>query len=141
MPALEYGSYYWCVLLAGDNEAQPDSIHLHADEMSIEGGSLIFKSSGRRPAGTDPNAEASNSKGSDSGNGDLKEKSKEGSDSKNMIYVAFAPGSWKMVYAAKLQDGSPASIEHWGKAPAGGLEADRAPRDAGAVGYAAETRI
>ncbi len=30
-----------------------------------------------------------------------------------MTYVAFAPGTWITVYAAKLQDGLPAAVEHW----------------------------
>ncbi len=37
------------------------SIYLHADEISIDGGSLIFKSAGRRPAGTEPNAKEADS--------------------------------------------------------------------------------
>ena len=110
MAAIEYGSYYWCVLLNGERPASfGDSIHLHADEISVEDGSLIFKSAGRRPAGTDPKQVASNPR---SNNGEDQEKKGQGKD-EAMIYVAFAPGSWKMVYAAKLQDGSPASVEHW----------------------------
>jgi hypothetical protein len=50
-----------------------------------------------------------------------------------MIYIAFAPGSWKMVYAAKLQDGSPASVEHWNKGQAEGSQPRAA--NAGARGY------
>jgi hypothetical protein len=106
MPAIEYGSYYWCVVLAGE-ERGGESIHLHADSLSIEGGSLVFKSIGRRPAGTDP-------KNGDASSGERSEgKPKDASDNKEMVYIAFAAGSWKMVYAAKLQDGSPASVEHW----------------------------
>jgi hypothetical protein len=130
MPAIEYGSYYWCVLLDGEN-GSPDGafIYLHADEVSIDGGSLIFKSAGRRPAGTEPNA-----KEADSPSGNGTEKSKENSGNKNMIYMAFAPGSWKMFYAAKLQDGSPASVEHWSN-PQSGSPAPRPPADRGASGY------
>ena len=53
MSAIEYGSYYWCVLLNGkDNDKLGDSIHLHADDMAVDGsGNLIFKSAGRRPGG------------------------------------------------------------------------------------------
>ena len=57
MSAIEYGSYYWCVLLNrerdGEHGQSGDSIYLHADEMSIEGGTLTFKSAGRRPAGSE----------------------------------------------------------------------------------------
>ncbi len=50
MAAIEYGSYYWCVMLDGENSGERgDSIHLDADEISIERGTLIFKSAGRRP--------------------------------------------------------------------------------------------
>ena len=107
MAAIEYGSYYWCVMLGSQNgEARDESVHIHADTLSIESGALVFKSVGRRPAGTDPKNPPS-----DSGNGDRKPK--EVSGNKDMIYIAFAPGTWKTVYAAKLQDGSPASVEHW----------------------------
>jgi hypothetical protein len=135
MSAIEYGSYYWCVVLSGkDAEQLGESIHLHADEMSVDGtGSLIFKSAGRRPAGTEPNQDEAKDK--DGERSDAKGKDK--SDSKDMIYVAFAAGSWKMVYAAKLQDGSPASVEHW-KTPAGQDTLPPVlPTDAGAVGYPA----
>ena len=56
MAAIEYGSYYWCVILHGKEPKLPgDSIHLHADEISIDpAGSLIFTSAGRRPAGAEP---------------------------------------------------------------------------------------
>jgi hypothetical protein len=131
MPAIEYGSYYWCVLLNGGSEGQAhDSIHLHADDITIDDGSLIFKSTGRRPAGTGPN-----NSGSDSGGGNDNEKGKDGSRKKDMIYIAFAPGSWKMVYAAKLQDGSPASVEHWNKAQAEQPQSNSVPANAGASGY------
>ncbi len=52
-----------------------------------------------------------------------------------MIYIAFAPGSWKMVYAAKLQDGSPASVEHWNKGQAASAQLVAPPANAGATGY------
>jgi hypothetical protein len=132
MSAIEYGSYYWCVLLAGDQEKPGDSIYLHADEVTIDGGSLVFKSMGRRPAGTDPKSGGSDP-GSDKGN----EKAKDGPN-KNMIYMAFAPGAWKMVYAAKLQDGSPASLEHWNKVEAGHQQPNGAPANAGASGYVSQ---
>src|ERR1700690_578183 len=107
MSAIEYGSYYWCVMLTGGSDGRTgDLIYLHADGVSIDTGSLIFKSSGRRSAGVDPK-----SADAVSGDGGTNEKS-QGSSAKNeMIYIAFGPGSWKMVYAAKLQDGSPASVE------------------------------
>jgi hypothetical protein len=56
MSAIEYGSYYWCVILADREPGQPqETIHLHADEMSIDGsGTLTFRSAGRRPARRTP---------------------------------------------------------------------------------------
>ena len=91
MSAIEYGSYYWCVLLNNERNGEhgqqaEESIYLHADEMSIEGGTLTFKSAGRRAAGTDPK-----SRNDSGGNGEGKPK--ESSENKEMIYIAFAPGS------------------------------------------------
>jgi len=130
MAAIEYGSYYWCVLLNGDGKGQAgESIHLHADEVSLDGGNLVFKSAGRRPAGTEPKANGADS-GGDSGN----EKKNENNADKTMIYMAFAAGSWKLFYAAKLQDGSPASVEHWNKAEAERPEPDSVPANAGVSG-------
>jgi hypothetical protein len=140
MAAIEYGSYYWCVVLNENNGAGPEYVHLHSDEIAIEAnGSLTFRSAGRRTAGSQPNKkdEKQEDKGSkDSGkSGDKDEKSEKGDkasgeakDGKQsqMIYVSFAPGSWRAVYAAKLQDGSPASIEHW--------NATRGNSDAAATG-------
>ena len=127
MPAIEYGSFYWCVVLNGKNGEETEYVHLHSDEIAIEAnGALTFRSAGRRPAGTEPKKaeekqedkkhEASSSNG-DKG-GTPEKGAKDGGAGKeeapgNMIYVSFAPGSWKAVYAAKLQDGSPVSIEHW----------------------------
>jgi hypothetical protein len=111
MAAIEYGSYYWCIVL---KEKAPGSlaetIHLHADEVAVDPtGALTFLSKGRRPAGTEPEQEHEPNGHSPA---------TAGSDHKNpqpgsMVYFALAPGSWKLVYAAKLQDGSPASVEHW----------------------------
>jgi hypothetical protein len=132
MSAIEYGSYYWCVLLNSERDGEhgqqtEESIYLHADEISIDAGTLTFKSTGRRPAGTDPKSRPDSSR--DGGEG----KSKDSSENKEMIYIAFAPGSWKMVYAAKLQDGSPASVEHWNKGQAERSQPGAA--NAGARGY------
>jgi len=56
MAAIEYGSYYWCVVLNGRELNVPgESNHLHADELAMDPtGALIFKSAGRRPAGSQP---------------------------------------------------------------------------------------
>jgi len=53
MAAIEYGSYYWCVILNGKEQNVPgESVFLHADELAIDPtAALIFKSAGRRPAG------------------------------------------------------------------------------------------
>jgi hypothetical protein len=120
MAAIEYGSYYWCVVLAAKDNEQPESVHLHADDMSIDdAGALVFHSAGRRPAGTEPLQQDSDSHGDTSSPQD-REKTAErdgqrnGNKGKqNMVYMAFAPGTWRIVYAAKLQDGAPASVEHW----------------------------
>jgi hypothetical protein len=134
MSAIEYGSYYWCVVLNRERNGEQgqqteESIYLHADEISIDAGTLTFKSTGRRPAGTDPKNRTDSSR--DDGEG----KSKDSSENKEMIYIAFAPGSWKMVYAAKLQDGSPASVEHWNKGQAERPQVGSVPANAGAAGY------
>ena len=70
----------------------------------------------------------------------MNEKHDEGAKNENketnkMIYLAFAPGTWKVVYAAKLQDGSPASVEHW-NAPGGNGELPKeVPPNSGAAGF------
>jgi hypothetical protein len=125
MAAIEYGSYYWCVVL---NEKEPgspaESIHLHADEIAVDPtGALTFMSKGRRPAGTEPGQEEQ--KNGEKPGADSK-KEEKGGEHAGMIYFALAPGSWKLVYAAKLQDGSPASVEHWNAAN-GNNEASFAP--------------
>lgn len=133
MAAIEYGSYYWCVILNGkDANTSGESAYLHADEISIDPiGTLTFKSVGRRPAGTEPQQQ-------DEKQGDAAP-NKEEQDTQNkkpnaMIYMAFAPGTWRIVYAAKLQDGFPASVEHWNTPEGTGLSA-LVPPNSGAVGY------
>lgn len=131
MSAIEYGSYYWCVVLREkDSEKAGSSIHLHADHMSVDGsGNLIFKSSGRRPAGTDPKIPQN---GAGDGNPNEKvEKSPKGGENE-MIYFAVASNAWKLAYAAKLQDGSPASVEHWTDAEGRDSQPPSIPVDAGA---------
>lgn len=115
MSAIEYGSYYWCVVLREkDSEKDGGSIHLHADHMSVDGsGNLIFKSAGRRPAGTDPKKQQNGA--SDGNTGEKVEKSENGGNNE-MIYFAVSSSAWKLAYAAKLLDGTPASVEHWADA-------------------------
>jgi hypothetical protein len=117
MAAIEYGSYYWCVILARTGADGSESVHLHADSMEIdENGTLLFRSAGRRPAGSEP-AQAEKS-GDDKeqkakqGGADEK-KGEEKPESGKMIYMAFAAGTWSVAYAAKLADGSAAAVEHW----------------------------
>jgi hypothetical protein len=112
MSAIEYGSYYWCVVLREkDSEKDGGSIYLHADHMSVDGsGNLIFKSAGRRPAGTDPKKQQN---GTSEGNPTEKVEKGENGGNNEMIYFAVASSAWKLAYAAKLQDGTPASVEHW----------------------------
>lgn len=112
MSAIEYGSYYWCVVLSDKNSGAPaETIHLHADQVIIDPtGALNFLSKGRRPAGSEPTTAQAKPNGSSPEDGNRDEKAlTEGS----MIYFSLAPGTWKFVYAAKFQDGSPASVEHW----------------------------
>jgi len=126
MSAIEYGSYYWGVVLHGSGpQGIGQMVHLHADQMKVDSnGALIFLSAGRRPAGSNPNAqEQQNGKDGDKKSSDEKSgksqkdekehKKDEGSGNNDMIYFAFGPGTWKAVYAAKLTDGLPASVEHW----------------------------
>jgi hypothetical protein len=140
MAAIEYGSYYWCVVLNGkDAEAPGESVHLHADDLSIDPtGSLTFRSAGRRPAGAEPNQHNGQQDGKDSDKDSKDDKGKRDDDQNSkqnsMIYVAFAPGTWKLVYAAKLQDGSPASVEHWNASGSAGVRGVARP-DSGATGY------
>jgi hypothetical protein len=141
MSAIEYGSYYWCVVLNGkDSKAAAESVHLHADELDIDTmGCLVFKSAGRRSAGAQPGQKDDKQNEKASGNGDAKDKDPKaaGDDQKGsgMTYMAFAPGSWRMVYAAKLQDGSPALVEHWNAANGTPGLADVVPPNSGATGY------
>jgi hypothetical protein len=136
MSAIEYGSYYWCVVLSGSDPAAPaESIHLHADEIAVdENGALIFKSKGRRPAGTEPDAAEQKPGPKPPGSGESKAAHSAASP-ESMIYFALAPGAWKIVYAAKLQDGSAALVEHWNAAPAAPDASLR--QNAGAPDYAA----
>lgn len=136
-------TYWGVILQGLDPNTPGETVHLHADAIKIDPtGALTFTSVGRRPAGTWPaglpapvnaasskpnGAEAAPSNGQGSSEPAGKESEKEAShpdganDAKKpkadtapgTIYVAFAPGTWKTVYAAKLQDGAPASIEHW----------------------------
>lgn len=134
MPAIEYGSYYWCVILNGKEPGSPtESIHLHADEIAVDPtGALTFKSAGRRTAGTDPSE--AEQKDNEKPGGEAKDvKAREHG---SMIYFTLAPGTWKIAYAAKLQDGSPASVEHW-NAPGGSPGGPVLPPNSGAAGYPA----
>ena len=139
MSAIEYGSYYWGVILTGLEPNVPgETVYLHADAMKIDAtGALTFTSAGKRPAGAWPEQEksaddksAAASSNGDAKNGQHDEKSakdqagkesskeaggKEGSKdaAEKTVYMAFAPGTWRSVFAALLSDGSPASVEHW----------------------------
>ena len=147
MSAIEYGSYYWCVVLKGtEQDATGESVHLHADEVAVDAnGGLVFKSAGRRPAGADPkqHGDSGSAEKDSSKNGNEEKDStegKEGGEGKiekkgNMIYVAFAPGTWKVFFAAKLQDGTPASIEHWNNFGTNRFNTSIVPPNSGAVGY------
>jgi hypothetical protein len=144
MPAIEYGSYYWGVVLYSDREdGVGETVHLHADQMKIEeNGSLTFTSAGRRPAGANPEEQNGGDKkdGGEKASGEKDEKKakddkdKSPGDNKGMVYVAFAPGTWKSVYAAKLQDGAPASIEHWASFDGKQQLQDLVPANSGASG-------
>lgn len=64
-----------------------------------------------------------------------KGKSEKDNDEGGMIYMAFAPGTWRVFYAAKLRDGSPASVEHWNAANGNPEIEVLVPGNAGAAGY------
>ncbi len=143
MSAIEYGTTYWGVILQGlDPNSPGETVHLHADAIKIDpSGALTFTSVGRRPAGTwpaglpaptDAAVKPNGAEGAQPHNGAPSQPAKTDSEhagsqqtgandaktpktdaTPGTIYVAFAPGTWKTVYAAKLQDGAPASIEHW----------------------------
>lgn len=136
--AIEYGSYYWCVVLNGKELNVPgESIHLHADELAMDPtGALIFKSAGRRPAGSQPAQEKDDqNRDKNSGNADKGDKAEGNNKEGSMIYMAFGPGTWRVVYAAKLQDGSPALVEHWNAANGSRELSAAMPSDSGAKGY------
>ena len=143
MSASEYGSNYFCVMLEATEEGRPgDSVLLHADSIDIDAsGTLKFTSLGRRPVGADPRAQDKTKDGKPQDNVAEKAESKDGKDGKegkqrdSMIFMAFAPGTWKVVYAAKLQDGAPASVEHW-NASNGKPELAAVPARSGAEGFA-----
>ncbi|HEY4740311.1 MAG TPA: hypothetical protein VIH76_06940 [Candidatus Acidoferrales bacterium] len=147
MAAIEYGSYYWCVILESPEAGAPgESVHLHADDLAIEtNGGLTFRSAGRRPAGAEPKQKDDKQEAKDSSQdtGEDKKDEKDGKDGRNdkannnMIYIAFAPGTWKVVYAAKLTDGSPASVEHWNTARGNGELPTEVPPNSGAAGFPA----
>jgi hypothetical protein len=138
MPASEYGSNYWCVMLKGTEDDRPgDSVHLHADSVAMDpAGTLTFMSLGRRTAGADPNKTEQKDNGQSKG-GEEKGEGKEDHRRESTIYIAFAPGTWRVFYAAKLQDGSPASVEHW-NASNGKPELASVPAHSGAEGFTRE---
>jgi hypothetical protein len=125
MAAIEYGSNYFCVMLEGTGEGRPgDTIFLHADSVAIDpAGTLQFTSLGRRAAGADPKTpdkkDAKAQEGSSEKGSGEKAEGKEAKEEKpaiataGSIFMAFAPGTWRVIYAAKLMDGAPASVEHW----------------------------
>jgi hypothetical protein len=143
MAAIEYGSYYWGVILTGLEPNVPgETVYLHADGMKIDAtGALTFTSAGKRPAGAWPeqmkdadgksavanghgNAQAEKDEGKSAKdeagqNGAAKDAGGKdsakdaGAEKSGTVYVAFAPGTWRSVFAALLSDGSPASVEHW----------------------------
>ena len=138
MSAIEYGSYYWCVVLNENAGHKRESVLLHADELAIDSnGTLTFRSAGRRAAGAEPKGHDGNGGSQIKNSSDEKDDKggKEGDKDKNMIYMAFAPGTWRVVYAAKLQDGTPASVEHW-NASNGKPELAAVPARSGAEGFA-----
>lgn len=136
MAAIKYGSYYWYVVLnPKEPNARTETIYLHADQVSVDqAGSVIFVSKGRRPAGVEP-GEDGQPKNQKSGSEEKKEH-KAATPQAGMIYFALALGSWKLVYAAKLQDGSPASVEHWN---AGAGRPVEISENAGAAGFVPAT--
>jgi hypothetical protein len=141
MAASEYGSNYFCVMLEPTEENRAgDSVLLHADTIEIDqAGTLKFTSIGRRPVGADPTRESDKKDGKSQDDGGDKGESSErksGADKPSgTIFMAFAAGSWRVVYAAKLQDGAPASVEHW-NAPSGKPELATVPSRSGAEGFA-----
>jgi hypothetical protein len=143
MSASEYGSNYFCVLLEPSEENRAgDSVLLHADAIDIDAsGTLKFTSLGRRAVGVDPHAQNKTKEAKSQDGGAEKSESKDGKEGKEgqqpdgMIFMAFAPGTWRVVYAAKLQDGTPASVEHW-NASNGKPELAVVPARSGAEGFA-----
>ena|ERR1700722_570668 len=142
MAAIEYGSYYWGVILNGFEPNVPsETVYIHADGMKIDAtGALTFTSAGKRPAGAWPEQDKNDGKsaaanghgnapaGKGEGKSAKDEADKDGAskdasgkdgakdpaaEKSGIIYMAFAPGTWRSVFAALLSDGAPASVEHW----------------------------
>ena len=61
----------------------------------------------------------------------------KGGEKSDMIHMAFAAGTWRIFYAAKLQDGSPASVEHWNSANGKPDLPSVVPANSGATDYPA----
>jgi hypothetical protein len=102
MAAIEYASYYWCVILNGKGpNVSGESAFLHADELAMDpAGALIFKSAGRRAAGAELKQQNDKNGDKDSGKNEKNERdgdkhNKDGGEDKDgsMIYMAFAAGS------------------------------------------------
>ena len=123
MAAIEYGSNYFCVMLEATQDGRAgDTVLLHADSLDIDAtGTLKFTSLGRRAAGADPKSPEQgkngqtqpNTGGEKAESQESKPAAKDAKAPEGTIFMAFAPGTWRVVYAAKLQDGAPASVEHW----------------------------
>jgi hypothetical protein len=109
--------------------------------------SATKKSIGSNGAASSPsagsNASESNDKDSDQGGshpagaGDTKKPKAD--TAPGTVYVAFAPGTWKTVYAAKLQDGAPAAIEHWSTLDGKQALPELTPANSGASGQPQQT--
>lgn len=143
MSAIEYGSNYFCVMLEATQEGRPgDTVHLHADNATIDpAGTLQFWSLGRRPTGSDPKTPDKKDLKKDDGaqnnaknDGEQAKDDKGGKKPEGSIFMAFAPGTWRIFYAAKLQDGAPASVEHW-SSPNGKPELAAVPPKSGAEDF------
>lgn len=81
--AQRYGRYYWCVKT---DQAPKGEIYLHADELEIVAGALVFWG-GAREEGAEP--------------------------TRRYVVLTIGAGAWSAAFAASCMDGHAIAVEHW----------------------------
>lgn len=86
MSCERYGNYYWCVKVK-KTVSTDGEIYVHADEVEVKDGSVIFLGYGWTDG----------------------EKDRQ----RLQVNLALGPGSWTAIYAASCLDGSAVAVDHW----------------------------